>query len=323
MILTIKDIFIEIFKLLSVILILVFLLSRVKKFKIMIFKSPSKIETIILSVLFGLIGIIGTYGFPLQKGIANTRAVGVIVAGLVSGPAVGLGAGIIAGVHRYLLGGLTINGALISVIVQGFLAGKFFEIIKRRVTWYEGLLVGAVLEVLHFLIVLAVTRPFFETFELIKLIASPMIIVNSVGVAFFILMIDTTTEEQRLSADFSPKKDMNRNQEILPVRSDERLIIINQADIFLTRAIGQKKTEIVTTRGNYSVNFTLKELEEKLNLKKFLRTHKSYIINIEKITEVIPWFNNTYLLIMEGCQEKDIPVSRSYIKEFDKIMGIK
>lgn len=323
MILTIKGIFIEIFKLLSVILILVFLLSRVKQFKRVIFKSPSIIESIILSVLFGLIGIIGTYGFPLQEGIANTRALGVIVAGLVAGPVVGLGAGFIAGVHRYLLGGLTINGAFISVVVQGFLAGKFYEIIKRRVTWYEGLMVGAVLEVVHFLIVLAVTRPFSEAFELLKLIALPMVVVNSIGVAFFILMLDTTTEEQRLSADFSPKMEKSREKEVLPVRADERLIIVSQADIFLARAIGQKKTEIVTTRGNYSVNFTLKEIEGKLNPKKFLRTHKSFIINIEKITEVVPWFNSTYLLIMEGCQEKDIPVSRSYIKEFDGIMGIK
>ncbi|EGD49902.1 signal transduction histidine kinase, LytS [Thermoanaerobacter ethanolicus JW 200] len=53
-------------------------------------------------VIFGVIGIAGTYvGVPIKDAIANSRVVGPMVAGLIGGPLVGLGAGLIAGVHRF------------------------------------------------------------------------------------------------------------------------------------------------------------------------------------------------------------------------------
>lgn len=324
MVWTLRDIFINIFKLLSVILILVFALSRIESFKRMIFKKPNKIETFILIMFFGSLSIIGTYGFPLKDAIANTRAVGAIVGGLIAGPVVGLGAGIIAGVHRYLLGGLTVRAALISVVLQGFLAGKYFEIVKRRITWLEGLVIGVMMEIIHFVIVLAITRPFSEAVRVVSLIAPPMIIVNAIGVAFFILMLDTTTEVQKIGTGFQKKtlKDKKKEKQVLPIRVDEKVIIVNHNDIYLVKAIGQKKTEIITKRGNYTTHMTLKELENKLEQHKFLRTHKSFIVNTEKITEVVPWFNSTYVVVMEGCSENDIPVSRNYIREFNQVMGM-
>lgn len=324
MVWTLRDIFINIFKHLSVILVLVFALSRIERFKNMIFKKPTKAETLVLIAFFGGLSIIGTYGFSLKDAIANTRAVGAIVGGLIAGPVVGLGAGIIAGVHRYLLGGLTVNAAFISVALQGYLAGKYFEYKKRRITWYEGFIAGIVLEIVHFLIVLAITRPFTEALHVVSLIAPPMIIVNSVGVAFFILMLDTTTEVQRIGTGFRKdhKQVKKKEKSVLPIKVDDKVIIVNFNDIYLIKAIGQKKTEFVTQRGNYVTNTTLKELEEKLARPKFLRTHKSFIVNTEKITEVIPWFNSTYVLVIEGCCENDIPVSRNYIREFNQVMGI-
>lgn len=319
-----RDIFINIFKLLSVILIFVFALSQIKYFKHMIFKKPNRVETLILIAFFGGLSIIGTYGFPLKDAIANTRAVGVIVGGLIAGPVVGLGAGLLAGVHRYFIGGLTVKAAFLSVVLQGFLAGKYFEIIKRRVTWLEGLVIGVLLEIIHFAIVLAITRPFSEAVKVVSLIAPPMIIVNAIGVTFFILMLDSTTEVQRIGTEFKKTrvKNKERGKDVLPIKVDDKVIIVSHNDIYLIKAVGQKKTEVVTRRGSYITNMTLRELENRLEQHKFLRTHKSFIVNTEKITEVIPWFNSTYVLIMEGCSENDIPVSRNYIKEFNQAMGM-
>lgn len=63
------------------------------------------------------------------------------------------------------------------------------------------------------------------------------------------------------------------------------------------------------------------EFEKKLTLEKFFKTHRSYIVNINKIKEIIPWFNSTYKLKLSGI-ENDIYVSRSKIKEFKKLMNI-
>jgi len=45
-------------------------------------------------------------------------------------------------------------------------------------------------------------------------------------------------------------------------------------------------------------------------------------VNLEKIKEIAIWFNNTYLLTVDGMDEK-IPVSRSYVKDFNTVMKIK
>lgn len=50
---------------------------------------------------------------------------------------------------------------------------------------------------------------------------------------------------------------------------------------------------------------------------RFLRTHKSYIVNMNKVREIIPWFNDTYILTVENCLEKEIPVSRHFIQSLN------
>ena len=54
----------------------------------------------------------------------------------------------------------------------------------------------------------------------------------------------------------------------------------------------------------------------------FFRTHRSYIVNINKIKEIIPWFNSTYNLKIEDM-DIEVPVSRNKIKEFRSLLNIK
>lgn len=323
---TLQNIVIDIFKLLSAILVLVFFLGKVPSCKRMFFRKPSNKGAMGLAVFFGIFGIVGTYGFPVENATANTRAVAVIVGGLVAGPVVGLGAGLLAGIHRLLLGGLTAQAAMISVILQGYLAGKYFEWIKRRVTWQEALGIGASLEVLHFAIVLAITRPFGEAWAVVSLIAPPMILVNSVGVLFFLVVLDSVIEEHSSTAEMSsgmePAHPAERGKTVIPLRLEDKTVVINQDRIVFVKALGQKKTAVHTTKGIYEINSTLKEFEESLDFNKFFRTHKSFIVNLDRVTEIVPWFSGTSLLVLDGTDEKDIPVSRHYMKDFNTRIGI-
>ena len=323
---TLKNIVIDIFKLLSAILVLVFLLGKVPSFKKLFFRKPSNRGALGLAVFFGVFGIVGTYGFPVENATANTRAVAVIVGGLVAGPGVGLGAGLIAGIHRLLLGGLTAQAAMISVILQGYLAGKYFAWIKRRVTWKEALAIGASLEVFHFAIVLAISRPFDEAWAVVGLIAPPMVLVNSVGVLFFLVVLDSIIEEHPPKADppsvAEPPRPSERGKIVIPLRLEDKTVVINQERIVFVKALGQKKSSVHTTKGIYEVNCTLKEIEENLDVNKFFRTHKSFVVNMDRVTEIIPWFSGTSLLVLDGTDEKDIPVSRHYMKDFNARMGI-
>ena len=65
-------------------------------------------------------------------------------------------------------------------------------------------------------------------------------------------------------------------------------------------------------RETYVTHDTLVILEKKLPQASFMRVHRSFIANINHITEIQPWFNSTYNLIMkEGSK---VPVSRTYAK---------
>lgn len=67
--------------------------------------------------------------------------------------------------------------------------------------------------------------------------------------------------------------------------------------------------------------FTLKELEARLNNSNFFRTHRSYIVNIHKVKEILPFFNGTYLLVMGDKEKSEVPVSRNQARKLRKLLG--
>lgn len=108
----------------------------------------------------------------------------------------------------------------------------------------------------------------------------------------------------------------------LPIWFNDKMILLNpETEISLVRA-EQQRIIISSNKGEFEINTPLKEIEQKLKNHGFLRTHKSYIVNISKIREIIPWFNDTFILTLENCSQKEIPVSRHYLPEFKKILNI-
>ncbi|VBB09641.1 Hypothetical protein LUCI_4939 [Lucifera butyrica] len=102
------------------------------------------------------------------------------------------------------------------------------------------------------------------------------------------------------------------------VWANERMLILHPADIFFVKADEKGKCLICSAKGNFITKLALKEIEEKLASQSFFRTHKSYLVNLDKVCEVIPWFNNTYMLRLEGYNDEQVPVARHYLKEFNK-----
>lgn len=101
---------------------------------------------------------------------------------------------------------------------------------------------------------------------------------------------------------------------------NEKMIAVKVSDICFAEAM-ERETIIYTKYEIYTANSSISEFLKKLPENLFFKTHRSYIVNINKICEIIPWFNNTYNLKLEGL-EKEVPVSRNNLKEFKKIMGI-
>ncbi len=106
----------------------------------------------------------------------------------------------------------------------------------------------------------------------------------------------------------------------LTLWKDNKMIVRSITQISYCEA-KERETLIYIKGEQYNVNCSISEFYKKLPKEFFFRSHRSFIINIDKIIEIVPWFNNTYMLKLQG-ETVDIPVSRNNIIEFKQIMGI-
>lgn len=114
-----------------------------------------------------------------------------------------------------------------------------------------------------------------------------------------------------------PKINLDRK---VNLQEGEKIIVVDLDEIYYCLA-KERITHVFTKKGEYSANMSITEFYDKLPKEKFFRSHRAYIVNITKIKEIIPWFNNTYNLKL-GDLEEEVPVSRSNIKVFKEIMNI-
>lgn len=199
------------FNKLGIIIILAVIISKIGIFKRLITKKDIRTrDKVILAIIFGLIGIMGTYSsVPIYGALANTRIVGVMVGALLGGPIVGILAGVIAGGHRFLIdiGGFTALACGISTIVEGAIGSYAYYYIKNKEgKWQYAFFIGVFAEIVQMLIILMIARPFQDALQLVKIILLPMVLVNSLGIAIFIGIIENIyTEYERIAAGQAQK----------------------------------------------------------------------------------------------------------------------
>ncbi|MEI2263625.1 LytR/AlgR family response regulator transcription factor [Erwinia sp. CGal63] len=101
---------------------------------------------------------------------------------------------------------------------------------------------------------------------------------------------------------------------------DERIIVTDINDIYYAEA-HEKMTFVYTRREEYVMSMNITEFCSRLPEEAFFRCHRSYCVNLSKIREIEPWFNNTYMLKLRDL-EFQVPVSRSKVKEFRQLMRL-
>lgn len=106
----------------------------------------------------------------------------------------------------------------------------------------------------------------------------------------------------------------------IPVEKNGKILLINAQDIVYA-SVEARQSVIVTDKEQYYCSFTLQELETKLSDKLFFRTHRAYIANLAKVTELVPWFNGCVQLVMQDEAKTNIPVSRNAVKEVKRRLG--
>ncbi len=106
------------------------------------------------------------------------------------------------------------------------------------------------------------------------------------------------------------------------VKSQQRLLLVDGEDlVFATIQDGTISVMSRDTEGTSNYR-TLEELNAALDSESFWRPHRSYLVNIHHIKEVVPWFNSTYMLKMNDRKHTEIPVSRSQIRRMRELFKL-
>lgn len=106
------------------------------------------------------------------------------------------------------------------------------------------------------------------------------------------------------------------------VRAQNRLLLADQKDVCFA-AIEDGRISVVTKTVEGDSNCrTLEELMDQLDPEQFWRAHRSFVVNIQHIREVVPWFKSSYQLRMDDRKQTEIPVSRSQTKRLRELFNL-
>ncbi|MDA8478860.1 sensor histidine kinase [Citrobacter sp. Awk 4] len=194
-----------------VFLVIAWLMSKTRLFIPLMQVTVRLPHKFLCYIIFSIFCIMGTwFGLHIDDSIANTRAIGAVMGGLLGGPVVGGLVGLTGGLHRYSMGGMTALSCMISTIVEGLLGGLVHSVLIRRGRTdkvFSPLTAGAitfVAELVQMLIILLIARPFEDALHLVSNIAAPMMVTNTVGAALFMrILLDKRAMFEKYTSAFS------------------------------------------------------------------------------------------------------------------------
>lgn len=205
----------------ALLIIIAYLISRIKMFKELVTEKKNTLfDKLLMAVIFGFIGILATYtGTNVNGAIANSRIIGVLVGGIFGGPIVGVGAGLIAGLHRWAIdiGGFTAFACALSTTLEGIIGGLASKYVKNlKNNWIHAFIIGVVSELLQMAIVLLVAKPYDAALELVRIIFIPMVLFNPIGIAVFVGLINSIYREQEKEAAIKTQLALQIAEKCLP-----------------------------------------------------------------------------------------------------------
>ncbi|RPH25554.1 sensor histidine kinase [Buttiauxella warmboldiae] len=192
-------------------LVIAWLMSKTRLFIPLMQVTVRLPHKLLCYVTFSIFCIMGTYfGLHIDDSIANTRAIGAVMGGLLGGPLVGGLVGLTGGLHRYSMGGMTALSCMVSTIVEGLLGGLLHRFLIRRGRsdlLFNPLTAGGITLLAEFFqmgIILLIARPFSDALSLVKSIAAPMMVTNTVGAALFMrILLDKRAMLEKYTSAFS------------------------------------------------------------------------------------------------------------------------
>ncbi len=116
--------------------------------------------------------------------------------------------------------------------------------------------------------------------------------------------------------------DKQGRREQLAIKVDDRFLLVH-ADEVVHASVEDDLIRVVTNSLSGTSNYrTLDELQTRLDPAVFWRVHRSHLVNINKIKEIVPWFSRNYILKMKDAKATEIPVSRSQTRRLREYLKL-
>jgi two-component system LytT family response regulator/two-component system response regulator LytT len=100
----------------------------------------------------------------------------------------------------------------------------------------------------------------------------------------------------------------------VPAHAGKRILLLKPEEI-LWFGVEHRLVYAHTTERGFMTNFTLRELEERLDRDTFFRAHKATLVNLAQVKEIVPWFGGRFKLVMRGRDDGEVVVSRAQARE--------
>lgn len=134
-----------------------------------------------------------------DSSLSNTRVLTIGVSGMVGGPLVGIGVGLISGAVRFWQGGADPHTYLISSLLIGVFSGAYGQKFIRSNTLpsvKQGAIIGALMETVQMLCILLFGSHLAQALEVVRMVSLPMMLTNSIGTAMFLSIIHSVRRQE-------------------------------------------------------------------------------------------------------------------------------
>jgi len=135
-------------------------------------------------------------------------------------------------------------------------------------------------------------------------------------------LAETTPAGERLQTLVRMLESQRPQTSKVLLRALGRLFLVDQKDICYASIEDGVITVVTSGMEGQSNCRTLEELQEGLDQNWFWRAHRSYVVNINHIKEVVPWFKSSYQLRMDDKKQTEVPVSRAQTRRLRELFGL-
>src|SRR5437016_1083639 len=111
-------------------------------------------------------------------------------------------------------------------------------------------------------------------------------------------------------------------RERLAIKVGERFLLVQAEEIIYASLVDEGLSVVTDQHRGVSNYRTLDELHERLDPTVFWRVHRSHLVNINKIKEIVPWFSRNYILRMKDEKSTEIPVSRTQTRRLREYLKL-